>query len=399
MREIELKIPNLGEAEDTEIIEISVKKGDKLSKNDPIIVLESEKAAMEVPSDFDGKIKDIKVKEGDSVKEGTVFAVIEVEDNEEPKQENEEIKASSTVTSPIEDKSQKIEKASIDFSGINAGPAVRKIARELEIDLKKIIGSGKNKMITKDDLKNFIHSNSSIQKIQYADLKSLGVFGDYEIENQSKIRKAGAKNLTQSWQSIPHVSHFEEADITKIEKQRKDLNEISAIKITPLAYIIKATSLALEEFPLMNSSLVDDGKLMIKKYINIGLAVNTDQGLVVPVIKDVNNLKIGKIAEAILEISIKARDKKLMKDDITGSTFTISSLGGIGGTGFSPIINPPEVGIIGISRAKNVTKIENGSLVDATVLPFSLSYDHRVINGVDAGNFMTYIRTSIEGGL
>ena len=399
MKEIELKIPNLGEAEDTEIIEISVKKGDKLSKNDPIIVLESEKAAMEVPSDFDGKIKDIKVKEGDSVREGTVFAVIEVEDNEEPKQEKEEIKASSTETSPIEDKSQRIEKASIDFSGINAGPAVRKIARELEIDLKKIIGSGKNKMITKDDLKNFIHSNSSIQKIEYADLKSLEVFGDYEIENQSKIRKAGAKNLTQSWQSIPHVSHFEEADITKIEKQRKDLNEISAIKITPLAYIIKATSLALEEFPLMNSSLVDDGKLMIKKYINIGVAVNTDQGLVVPVIKDVNNMKIGKIAEAILEISIKARDKKLMKDDITGSTFTISSLGGIGGTGFSPIINPPEVGIIGVSRSRKIAKIENESLVDTTILPFSLSYDHRVINGVDAGNFMTFIKATIEKGL
>ena len=399
MKEIELKIPNLGEAEDTEIIEISVKKGDKLSKNDPIIVLESEKAAMEVPSDFDGKIKDIKVKEGDSVREGTVFAVIEVEDNEQPKQEKEEIKPSSTETSPIEDKLQTAEKAPIDFSGINAGPAVRKIARELEIDLKKIIGSGKNKMITKDDLKNFIHSNSSIQKIEYADLKSLEVFGDYEIENQSKIRKAGAKNLTQSWQSIPHVSHFEEADITKIEKQRRNLNEISAIKITPLAYIIKATSLALEEFPLMNSSLIDDGKLMIKKYINIGVAVNTDQGLVVPVIKDVNNMKIEKIAEAILEISIKARDKKLMKDDITGSTFTISSLGGIGGTGFTPIINPPEVGIVGVSRARKVVKIENENLVNTTILPFSLSYDHRVINGVDAGNFMNFIKSTIEKGL
>ena len=399
MKEIELKIPNLGEAEDTEIIEISVKKGDKLSKNDPIIVLESEKAAMEVPSDFDGKIKDIKVKEGDSVREGTIFAVIEVEDNEEPKQEKEQIEPSSTETSPIEDITLRTEKVSIDFSGINAGPAVRKIARELEIDLTKIIGSGKNKMITKDDLKNFIHSNSSIQKIEYADLKSLEIFGDYEIENQTKIRKAGAKNLTQSWQSIPHVSHFEEADITKIEKQRKDLNEISAIKITPLAYIIKATSLALEEFPLMNSSLVDDGKLMVKKYINIGIAVNTDQGLVVPVIKDVNNLKIGQIAKKILEISTKARDKKLMKDDITGSTFTISSLGGIGGTGFSPIINPPEVGIIGVSRARSVVKIENGNVTETTILPFSLSYDHRVINGVDAGNFMNYIKSTIEKGL
>ncbi len=399
MKEVELKIPNLGEAEDTEIIEISVKKGDKLNKNDPIIVLESEKAAMEVPSDFNGKIIDIRVKEGESVKEGTVFAVIEIEEDKEIKEDEEEINHLPYKSLANEDKSQETEKASIDFSGINAGPAVRKIARELEIDLKQIIGSGKNKMITKDDLKNFIHSNSSIQKFHYADLKSLEVFGDYEIKNQSKIRKAGAKNLTESWQSIPHVSHFEEADITKIEKQRKDLNEISAIKITPLAYIIKATSIALLEFPLMNSSLVDDGKLMVKKYINIGVAVNTDQGLVVPVIKDVNNLKIGQIAENILEISIKARDKKLMKEDITGSTFTISSLGGIGGTGFSPIINPPEVGIIGISRAKNITAYLNEKLIQKTVLPFSLSYDHRVINGVDAGEFMNFIKSTIEKGL
>ena len=149
----------------------------------------------------------------------------------------------------------------------------------------------------------------------------------------------------------------------------------------------------------MNSSLVDDGKLMIKKYINIGVAVNTDQGLVVPVIKDVNNLKIGQIAENILKISTKARDKKLMKDDVTGSTFTISSLGGIGGTGFSPIINPPEVGIIGVSRASSQVKILNGNYIDTTVMPFSLSYDHRVINGVDAGNFMSFIKTTIEKGL
>ena len=402
MKEIELKIPNLGEAEDTEIIEISVKKGDMLNKNDPIIVLESEKAAMEVPSDFDGKIKDIKVKEGDNVKEGTVFAVIEIEENDEVvkvEEVEEETRTASNQVPSTENNIDIIEKATIDFSGINAGPAVRKIARELGLDLKKIIGSGKNKMITKDDLKSFIHSKGSSEKIEYADLKSLEVFGDYKVENQSKIRKAGAKNLTQSWQSIPHVSHFEEADITKIEKQRKDLNQISAIKITPLAYIIKATSLALEEFPLMNSSLVDDGKLMLKKYINIGLAVDTNQGLVVPVIKDVNKLNIGQIAECIIKISTKAREKKLMKEDIEGSTFTISSLGGIGGTGFSPIINPPEVGIIGVSRARKVAIIDNERLLDKTILPFSLSYDHRVINGVDAGNFMNFIKSVIEKGL
>jgi len=399
MIEIELKIPNLGEAEDTEIIEVSVKKGDKLKKNDPIIVLESEKAAMEVPSDFEGTIKDIVVKEGDNVREGTVFAVIEVHEEQkidEIKKEANNLPESiqaQTIVNPH------AESVLIDFSGINAGPAVRKIARELDIDLKKIIGSGKNKMITKDDLKHFIHSNNSYQKLEFADIKSLEVYGDYDIDNQSKIRKAGAKNLTQSWQSIPHVSHFEEADITKIERQRVDLNKISAIKITPLSYIIKATSLALEEFPLMNASLVDEGKIMIKKYVNIGVAVNTDQGLVVPVIKDVNNLKIGEIAENIINLSNKARDKKLMKDDISGSTFTISSLGGIGGVGFTPIINPPEIGIIGVSRAKTTPNLQNGSLEERTLLPFSLSYDHRVINGVDAGNFMSFIKNTIEKGL
>ncbi len=398
MREIELKIPNLGEAEDTEIIEISVKIGDKLKKNDPLIVLESEKAAMEVPSDFEGIIKDIVVKEGENVKEGTVFAVIEVDE----KIKDIEKQSSETIHNApkLEDSApKKIEKPLIDFSGINAGPAVRKIARELEIDLKNIIGSGRNSMITKDDLKNYIHSSLTVQKTEYADLKSLEVFGDYEIKNQSKIKRAGAKNLSKSWQSIPHVAHFEEADITKIEKQRRDLNKISAIKITPLAYIIKATSLALEEFPLMNSSLVDDGKLMLKKYINIGVAVNTDQGLVVPVIKDVGSLKIGQIADKILTISAKARDKKLLKEDIEGSTFTISSLGSIGGTGFSPIINPPEVGIIGISRSKSTPGIFEGQLKEKIILPLSLSYDHRVINGVDAGSFMVFIKSILEKGL
>ena len=402
MKEIELKIPNLGEAEDTEIIEISVKKGDKLKKNDPIIVLESEKAAMEVPSDFEGIVKDIVVKEGDSVREGTVFAVVEVHEEHE-EQKIDEIKKEANKlpksTQSQNNANAQTESVLIDLSGISAGPAVRKIARELDIDLKKIIGSGKNNMVTKDDLKRFIHSDNSFQKTEFADIKSLEVFGNYDIDNQSKVRKAGAKNLTQSWQSIPHVSHFEEANITKIEQQRKDLNKISAEKITPLSYIIKATTLALEEFPLMNASLVGDGKIMIKKYINIGIAVNTDQGLVVPVIKDANNLKIGEIAVNITNLSNKARDKKLMKDDISGSTFTISSLGGIGGIGFTPIINPPEVGIIGISRAKTIPIIQNGSLEEQTLLPFSLSYDHRVINGVDAGNFMSFIKNTIEKGL
>lgn len=400
MKKIELKIPNLGEAEDTEIIEISAKVGDKLSMNDPIIVLESEKAAMEVPSDYDGIIKEIKVKEGDSVKEGAVFAIIEVDEAQETSIEKDDIpiQANENINPKTENlSSERLIK--IDFSGINAGPAVRKIARELEIDLTKIIGTGKNEMITKDDLKNFIHSLGSTKNVQYPDLEILKEFGDYVIENQTKIRRAGSKNLTNSWQSIPHVTHFEEIDITKIEEQRSELNKTSSIKISPLAYIVKATCAALEEFPIMNSSLIDEGKLMLKKYINIGIAVNTEQGLLVPNIKDVSGMSVEEIAKNIGSLADKARNKKLLEKDITGATFSISSLGGMGGTGFTPIINPPEVGIIGISRVKNSLARHDGKIIDQKVLPFSLSYDHRVINGADAGNFCNFIKASLEKGL
>ena len=401
MKEIELKIPSLGEAEDTEIIEISVKKGEKLKKNDPIIVLESEKAAMEVPSDYDGVIKEIVVSEGDSVKEGVVFAIIEVDEINEKLEDKSNQK---TENAPKEKKdsdfiAQNIERDPITFHGINAGPAVRKIARELQIDLNRILGSGRNKMITKDDLKDYIHSEKLNSNESYAEVENLEKFGDFNIINQSKIKKLGAKNLSKSWTSIPHVSHFEEADITKIEGQRNELNRVSSVKITPLTYILKATSIALKDFPLMNSALVGEGKIMIRKYINIGIAVNTENGLVVPVIKDIDQMKIGQIAEEIIMLSTKAREKKLIESDIEGATFTISSLGNIGGVGFSPIINPPEVGIIGISRSKKIISFENEKAVQKIILPFSLSYDHRVINGVDAGNFMNNIKTIIERGL
>lgn len=401
MKDITLKIPNLGEAEDTEIIEISVKVGDKIKKNDPIIVLESEKAAMEVPSDYEGVIKQIKVNAGDSVKEGSVFAVIEVDDKEKNIDSSDKITTSSEkkIQNTTKEPNKDYEIKTIDFSGINAGPAVRKIARELEIDLKRIIGSGKNGMITKDDLKNYIHSGSSISQTQYPDIKDLEIFGKYTISNQSKIRKAGAKNLTKAWQSIPHVSHFEEIDITKIEQQRSELNKISSVKITPLSYLVKSVSLALKQFPLLNSSLVDNGKLMLKKYINIGIAVNTDEGLVVPVIKDADSLKFGELASKILDLSNKARNKKLFKDDLIGGTFTISSLGSIGGTGFTPIINPPESAILGISRAKKELYFHDDRVQEKSILPITLSYDHRIINGVDAGNFMSYLKKLIEGGI
>jgi len=396
---IEVKIPNLGEAEDTEIIEISIKVGDSVSKNDPLIVLESEKAAMEVPSDYEGKIKEIKVKEGDSVSEGIVFATLEVDEAIKEEVVEQVVEINQKQEKPAENKHTESNKQVLSFKGVNAGPAVRKIARELSIDLSDILGTGQNKMITKDDLKNYIGSLKDVISTRYTDLSALEEFGDYELVNQTKIRTKGAINLYESWASIPHVTHFDEADITLLESQRADLNKISAQKITPLSFVVKAVSLALEEYPVFNSSLVGKGKIMQRNYINIGIAVNTNEGLIVPVIKDANNMNVGQIAFEIKALSDKAKNKKLFTKDLNGGTFTISSLGGIGGTGFTPIINPPEVGIMGVSKTKTQLSLIEEKIVEKTLLPFSVSYDHRVINGVDAGNFVNFIKKTLEKGI
>ena len=228
---IEVKIPNLGEAEDTEIIEISIKVGDSVSKNDPLIVLESEKAAMEVPSDYEGKVKEIKVKEGDNVSEGKVFATLEVDEVIK----EEVVEANHKQEKPVESEHIGSNEPILSFKGVNAGPAVRKIARELSIDLSDILGTGKNKMVTKDDLKTYIGSLKDAISTKYTDLSALEEFGEYKLINQTKIRTKGAINLYESWASIPHVTHFDEADITVLEQQRADLNKISAQKITPLS--------------------------------------------------------------------------------------------------------------------------------------------------------------------
>ena len=389
LKDIEVKIPNLGEAEDTEIIEISVKEGDEVSINDPLIVLESEKAAMEVPSDFNGKIKKLNVKEGDSVREGMVFCILESEIFEKTEDKtNVSPEISKNIDIPKQATTQPV-----SYQGIYCGPAVKKISRELEIDLKQITGTGKNGLITKEDLKNFIHKGISSSSQNYADLDALKEHGDYRLENLSKIKVLGAKNLHASWVSIPHVTHFEEANITSIEESRKKLMNDKEIKITPLAYIIKYITNSLKLFPIFNSSLVEEGKIMIKDYINIGVAVDTGDGLVVPVIKNADTLSVIEIGEKISELSAKAKEKKLMQKDLTGATFSVSSLGQIGGVGFTPIINPPEVGIIGVSRSKKVLSLDDGKLVQEIYLPLSLSYDHRVINGADAGKFMVSLKS------
>ena len=395
LKEIEIKIPNLGEAESTEIIELSVKKGDRVKKNDPLLVLESEKAAMEVPSDHEGTIKDIKVSEGEAVKEGMVFMLLEITESDEDSPNKKEIEIpSNNQAKSIERENKQNKNIELNFKGINAGPAVRKFAREFDIDLTTISGTGRNGLITNLDIKNFIHASTN--NTNYPDINQFKDFGTYEIKEQSKIRKLAAKNLHESWTTIPHVTHFEEIDITAAENQRKHLNEISSTKITPLSYVVYSVIEALKEMPIFNSSLVGEGKILLKEYINIGIAVDTPDGLVVPVVHNADKLNIGEIANSIRDLSEKAKTKKLFKKDLSGSNFTISSLGKIGGTGFTPIINPPEVAIIGVGRAKESLSYQNNEIKKAQLLPITLSYDHRVINGVDAGNFMLFIKNKLE---
>ena len=385
VKEIQLKIPNLGEAESTEIIELSIKKGDVVAKNDPLIVLESEKAAMEIPSDYDGEIKEILVKEGQSVTEGMPYAVIASTSGSAEKQKSDFQSKDSAIKTEA---SLQKRKTTVNFSGLNAGPAVRKYARELEIDLTKINGTGKNLRITKDDLKRFIHQDKNANAYKVAKESDFEGQGKYVIEKQSKIQALGAKNLFESWVSIPHVTHFEEANLTKFKSKNKG--------ISLLAGVIAIVAKVLKEMPIFNSSLLDQDRIIIKDYINIGIAVSTEAGLVVPVIKNANEKSVLEISEEVYALATKAREKKLKANEISGSTFTISSLGKIGGVGFTPIINPPEVAIISLSRSKKELFLSKDIVEEKELLPFAMSYDHRVINGSDAGQFMARIKELIE---
>ena len=389
MEKIDLKIPNLGEAESTEIIEVNIEPGKEVSLNDPLIVLESEKAAMEIPSDYQGEIKEVLIKTGDEVSEGMVFATMEIAKAQEPKTQEEKINEKGKIKKEV----TLIESAPKSYSlkGINAGPAVRKYARELEIDLTKIAPTGRNNKITKEDLIKYIHNDKEVIK-EYLSFSEdeLSKYGEYNIEDQSKIRALGAKNLHQSWVSIPHVTHFEEIDLSSIMSKRETVNA------SVLSYVIVGICKALREFPIFNSSLLTNNKIMIKKYINIGVAVDTNMGLVVPVIQNADGLNVKDIDMSVATLAEKARSKRLRNSDLEGSTFTVSSLGKLGGLGFTPIINPPEVGIIAVSNFQKKVVMLDEEFTEITYLPIALSYDHRVINGGDAGKFMTYLKNSLE---
>ena len=395
-----IKIPDLGDALDVEVIEICVKPGDMVTKDDSIIVLESEKAAMEIPASVSGRVIDIKVSNGDTVNEGVIFLEIEAEKAvvEEVAKEETLIEKKVEKVSPLIEEQAIVNKpseasATINYTGsIYAGPAVRKLAREFGINLNEVAPSGPRGRILKEDLHHFVKQRLDPKAQTFSKNPSVDFskWGEIKTEPLTKFQKTSAENLQQSWRNIPHVTQHDEANIDELMSLRTDLNKASGLKISPLAFFVKAAASLLEEFPLMNSSLDENTEnIVFKDYINVGIAIDTPKGLIVPNIKGANKLSIIEISEEIGRMANAAKDRKLKVDELKGSTFSISSLGAIGGKFFTPIINPPEVGILGISKTFKALEIINGDVKEVSMLPISLSYDHRVINGVEAVKFTT----------
>ena len=411
----DMLIPDIG-SDEVKVIEILAEVNKELSVDDPVITLESDKASMDVPASHAGKLKEITVKVGDTVKEGDVFARIETTSAVNQTTDKTPAAPSKPVTpeAPIEvaNTTHSHPAPAINTSGkpAHASPSIRRFARELGVDLGKVVGTGRKGRISRNDVKLFVKgvmlgggipqaSVSNGEGIPPMPSVDFSKFGDTEISPLSKIKKLTAKNLHRAWLHIPHVTHNEEADITGLEQLRKSLKAEFAqegIKITALSFIMQACATALKEFPTFNSSLENGGEnLILKKYYNIGIAVDTEDGLVVPVIKDVDKKSIKQISVELAEISQKARDKKLLPKDMQGGTFTISSLGGIGGRSFTPIVNAPEVAIMGVSRSK-MAPVWNGETFEPRLmLPLSLSYDHRVIDGAEAARFSAFIAAEL----
>lgn len=439
---IDVEVPDIGDEEDVEIIEILVSKGDSVSAEDGLITLETDKATMDVPCPQDGEIEEMLVNVGDKVSQGSVIAKLKVSggaDDSEAEQEDsaEEDKSESDKKSDgKDDKSQDQDKEKDSGSSVkpsserqppvpdhpsqrsdrkegvlHASPAVRRVAREFGVDLSQVKGSGPKDRILKEDVQDFVKYELSRPKavagatgqggggLQVIDPPKVDFskFGEVEEVQLSRIQRKSGPNLHRNWVTIPHVTQFDEADITELENFRKSENEVAkkkdlGFKITPLVFILKACAKALREFPTFNSSLSESGEsLYMKKYVNIGIAVDTPNGLVVPVIRDVDKKGIYELSEELVEISSKARDGKLKATDMQGGCFSISSLGGIGGTAFTPIVNAPDVAILGVSRNEMKPKWNGNEFEPRLTLPLSLSYDHRVIDGAEAARFTAYL--------
>jgi len=412
-----VKVPDLGGESDVEIIEILVSEGDKVSKEGGLITLESDKAAMDVPSPADGKVKSIKVKVGDKVSEGSHIIDLETEGAAPaPVAETPASPKPTAAATPTPEPAKtapalaaRTDNGSSAGADVYAGPAVRKMARELGVNLTKVSGTGSRGRIVKEDVdayvKGILQGGGAAQAAGGAGLPGIpdvdfSQFGEIEEVEMSKLHRVTAQNMQRNWLNVPHVTQFDEADVTELEEfraEQKALAEKKGIKLTPLPFIVKACARALQEHPQFNVSLHSSGtKIIQKKYVHIGVAVATPAGLMVPVVKNVDRKTIWEIAAEIAELGAKAKDRKLTKDDMQGACFTVSSLGNLGGTAFTPIVNAPEVAILGVSKASIKPVYINNEFVPRTMLPFALSYDHRAVNGVDGGMFCNTLATFLN---
>ena len=408
-------MPDIGDSKDVPVIEVMVKAGDTVKAEQPLLTLETDKATMDVPAPFDGVVKNVSVKVGDKISEGTLILSMETSATETsadvsppttpaPVKEAANPAATTPVTAPVA--TPIVAPTSLPSSPTgkaHASPSIRHFARELGVDLTRVKGSGEKGRITKNDVQSFVKATLAqpqggsggglqVSAMPVVDFSRYGVI---ETKPLSRIKKLSGANLHRNWVSIPHITQHDEADITEMEVFRKELGEEyskQGIKITPLAFLLKAVVTAMQQHPDFNSSLDASGEnLVLKKYFHIGVAVDTPDGLMVPVLRDVDQKGIVQLAKELGEISAKAREKKLPATAMQGGCFTISSLGGIGGTAFTPIINAPEVAILGVSKASIKPVFQEDKFVPRLMLPLSLSYDHRVIDGAEAVRFTSYL--------
>ena len=415
----EVSLPDVG-TDAVNVTDVHVAVGDEIEEEQPLISVEGDKAAMEVPSPHKGKVTEIKVATGDSVGTGTPLLVMEVTELPTAAKPSAPAAAPALGQAPAEQPVQQVQQSITGPIGFvdnreyaHASPSVRRVAREFGVNLAKVRGSGRKGRILKEDVQNFVKEALRILEAGGGGGDALGLlpwpevdfdqFGDTEEQKLTKIKKLTGANLHRNWVRIPHVTQWDEADVNDLEALRKKLNAAEAekesgIKFTLLVFVMKAVATALQQMPQMNSSLSSDEKnVVLKKYINIGIAVDTPNGLVVPVVRDVHEKDCVALTQDLRELSGKARDGKLTKNDMTGGTFTISSLGGLGGTQFTPIINAPEVGILGLSRADKKPVWNGEAFEPRLMLPLSLSYDHRVIDGAEGVRFLNALREALNG--
>lgn len=413
MSDKEIKVPNIGEFKDVEVIEVLVSGGQSVSKNDPLITIESDKSSVEIPASFDGKVKSVKIKVGDRVSEGDLILTVEQSGEEEKKIEQKTIKEAEQVTNQNQvEKIAKVNPAQNTIKKDNseissASPKVRKFARELGVNINEIVGSERQGRIVEDDVKNFISSRinkapdkTEVQPKKIVSEYSHSDFGEIEVKDMPRVKKLASTYLVNSWTTIPHVTNHDEADITEMEDFRTSLTDMytgERKKITPLAFIVKALVASLKKFPSFNSSIddIENGKITMKNYFHVGIAVDTPHGLMVPKIRNADNKSISYISNELKIVSDQCRNLKIDKKEFFGGSMTITSLGGIGGSFFTPIINYPEVAILGVGKAQKKQIFINGKFETRTMLPLSLSYDHRIIDGAEAARFNNDLKENL----